>query len=155
MIPLATNDSVYVGSWDANLYALDANTGELKWKYLTGWGIETTPVIYNDLILFGSHDNNFYGLDKNQGTTIWIFNADSAIHASPIIHNNNVIFGSDDGHIYALEISTGDPIWNYAPGRILENSQTNYFTTPICSNLISYENTVCFGSLGKIYAISD
>ena len=75
--------------------------------------------------------NNFYGLDKNQGTTIWIFNADSAIHASPIIHNNKVIFGSDDGHIYALEISTGNPIWNYASGRILENSQTNYFTTPI------------------------
>jgi outer membrane protein assembly factor BamB len=155
MRPLATNDSVYIGSWDANLYSLDANTGELKWKYLTGWGIETTPVIHDDLILFGSHDNNFYALDKNQGTTIWIYNADSAIHASPIIHNNNVIFGSDDGHIYALEISSGDPIWNYAPGRILENSQTNYFTTPICSNLISYENTVCFGSLGKIYAISD
>ena len=38
--PAVANGVVYVGSWDNNLYALNANNGTLAWKYTTRleWG---------------------------------------------------------------------------------------------------------------------
>src|SRR3989337_1926637 len=35
--PSVAYGNVYIGSMDKNIYCLDAQTGTVKWKFLTGW----------------------------------------------------------------------------------------------------------------------
>lgn len=56
-------DTVYCGSADGYLYALDYRTGRLRWKYMTGGAITGTPVVYNDTLYVGSTDHNLYAFE--------------------------------------------------------------------------------------------
>src|SRR5262249_10767848 len=50
--------TVYIGSWNGNLYALDGATGNLKWYYATGGAITySSPAIdANGVVYVGSND---------------------------------------------------------------------------------------------------
>ncbi len=45
--PTLANGNVYFGSGDGNVYALDAVTGSLKWKFQTGDVVHASPAIAN------------------------------------------------------------------------------------------------------------
>jgi outer membrane protein assembly factor BamB len=51
------------------LYAIDATTGVLKWKYLNGG--EVTPVKYNNKLYFTSRVYSLVVLDAVSGTFLW------------------------------------------------------------------------------------
>ena len=60
---VAADGTVYVGSLDANLYALDGGTGEIKWKYATGDKMCTPPLVGPDGTVFiGSLDGWLYAI---------------------------------------------------------------------------------------------
>jgi outer membrane protein assembly factor BamB len=40
---------VYVGSWDGNVYALNANTGTKVWSYATGDIVLSSPTVANGI----------------------------------------------------------------------------------------------------------
>ncbi len=68
---------LFVGSYDRNLYALDAFTGKELWRYTTGGEIFSTPALAevngNTLVLFGSADRILYALDAASGTKAWAY----------------------------------------------------------------------------------
>src|SRR5205085_1356816 len=43
--PAVEDGAVYFGSGDGNLYSLDANSGELRWKFKTGDVVHASPAI--------------------------------------------------------------------------------------------------------------
>ena len=55
--PAASDDIVYFGSDDSYLYALNAPTGELKWKLKTGDVVYSSPAIADGAVYVGSHDS--------------------------------------------------------------------------------------------------
>jgi outer membrane protein assembly factor BamB len=146
--------TVYIGSWDGNIYALDVSTGDLKWKYQTGWGIDTTPAISDSMVFVGSADNNFYALDKETGELKWFFTCKAAIHSSPTVYGEYVFFGSDDGIFYALDKTNGELVWDFVPGySITDDNVNNYITTPILSNPVVENGIVYFDAKGTVYAL--
>jgi outer membrane protein assembly factor BamB len=60
--PAVTDEAVYIGSTDGNLYSLDARTGELRWKFYTGASIVGSPTIYEDKVYIGSRNSKLYAL---------------------------------------------------------------------------------------------
>ena len=46
---------VYVGSVDHHVYALDAETGELLWRYETGAGVFSSPAVSDGVVYVGSY----------------------------------------------------------------------------------------------------
>ena len=56
--PAVANGVVYVGSYDKNVYALDAKTGAKLWSYIAGGGVYTSPSVANGLVYVGSDDGN-------------------------------------------------------------------------------------------------
>ena len=59
----------YVGSYDQNLYALNAGDGTLKWKYTTGSYVYSLgPAVANGVVYFGSWDTNVYALNAGDGS---------------------------------------------------------------------------------------
>jgi outer membrane protein assembly factor BamB len=48
--PSAThNGIVYIGSYDHNVYALNANTGTKVWSYTTGNSVFSSPTVANGI----------------------------------------------------------------------------------------------------------
>ncbi|MEO8973211.1 MAG: PQQ-binding-like beta-propeller repeat protein [Ktedonobacteraceae bacterium] len=55
-------DTVYFGSLDHSVFALNAGTGGLIWSYLTGNYVDSSPTVVNGLLYIGSNDGYLYEL---------------------------------------------------------------------------------------------
>jgi len=51
---------VYVGSYDDNVYALNASTGAKLWSYTTGGRVGSSPAVANGVVYIGSLDKKVY-----------------------------------------------------------------------------------------------
>lgn len=151
--PIAQDDGVsktiYFGSSDGNLYALDADNGNLRWKYLTGAAIRTTPLLYEGNIYIGSWNQYVYAIDAQSGNLHWKFKTKSddenhlleGIQASISAANGMVFIGSRDGYLYALDAKKGELAWQYStwPSWITTTSadrKGNIFLTSSDSRLL-------------------
>jgi outer membrane protein assembly factor BamB len=102
----------YIGSGDANLYALDAATGAQKWKFPTSGSIASSPAVDGGDVFFGSDDHFVYGLTA-LGAPFWTtpFQANDKIESSPVVADQKVFIGSDDKNLYALKEKDGTKLW--------------------------------------------
>lgn len=69
--PLVVNNTIYAGNRDSYFYALDAVTGNLKWKYQTGGAILFSAAYKNGVIYFASNDAYAYALNAGNGSLVW------------------------------------------------------------------------------------
>lgn len=113
--PAVGGGLVFVTAYDNNLYAVDQETGQLKWKYPTDDVIAASPSVSHDdnLVVFGSKDYSLYAVDIRTGRIRWTFQTQGPIYSSPNIKHGHVFFGSDDGHLYALRVATGRQAWKH------------------------------------------
>lgn len=119
--PVVVKGAVYFGSGDGNLYALDARTGELRWKFQTGDVIHASPAFADDTIFVGSWDSRFYAVDALSGKEKWRFQAgeDPLIHnqvgfqSSATVVDGAVYVGCRDSNVYALDALTGREKWHF------------------------------------------
>ncbi|MCX8038823.1 MAG: PQQ-binding-like beta-propeller repeat protein, partial [Candidatus Sumerlaeia bacterium] len=67
----------FVGSYDHNVYAIDAATGKELWRYPTGSGVFSTPAVARlgdrDCVLAASSDRTLYCLDAARGVKLWAY----------------------------------------------------------------------------------
>jgi len=54
--PAVANGVVYIGSWDYNVYALDAENGSLIWSYNTGNWVVSSPAVANGVVYVAGQD---------------------------------------------------------------------------------------------------
>jgi outer membrane protein assembly factor BamB len=119
--PAVWNGAVYFGSGDANIYALDAASGALKWKFATGDVVHASPAIADGTLFIGSWDSWFYALDAVTGAQKWRFKTgeDADIHnqvgiqSSAAVAGGVVYFGCRDSNLYAVDERTGKKLWAY------------------------------------------
>jgi outer membrane protein assembly factor BamB len=117
--PAVWNGVVYVGSGDHNVYALDARSGALRWRFSTGNVVHASPAVEDGIVYIGSWDRNFYALDARTGALRWKFTTGDdrdiynqvGIAGSAAVANGMVYFGCRDSHFYALDARTGALRW--------------------------------------------
>ncbi|SMO51596.1 PQQ-binding-like beta-propeller repeat protein [Gracilimonas mengyeensis] len=113
-------NTIYFGSSDGHVYALNATDGTLKWKYATSGEVHATPVIGDSLVYAGSMDGKLYALRKTNGTLAWEFDTigaryfpKGAVQRAPVLTEDALIFGSRDYNLYALNPANGKGLWNF------------------------------------------
>jgi eukaryotic-like serine/threonine-protein kinase len=119
--PVVVQGAVYFGSGDGNLYALDAATGELKWKFKTGDVVHASPAYADGVLFVGSWDSYFYAVDAETGKEKWRFHGgeDPLIHnqvgfqSSAAVVDGVVYVGCRDSNLYALDAATGKEKWKF------------------------------------------
>ncbi len=117
--PAISNGTVYVGAYDHNLYALDAETGDFLWKYPTDGGIASSPCVYEGVVFIGSADRVLYAVDAHDGRIRWTCPTQGEVWSSPQAAFHHVFFGSDDRHLYAVNVKAGRVAWKYeADGKV-------------------------------------
>jgi eukaryotic-like serine/threonine-protein kinase len=120
--PTVANGVIYIGSYDHNLYALDAHTGALRWKFATEGGICGQPAVWRNLVIIGSEDFNVYGIEAATGKEVWRYRAWHHVRSSPRIYDDRLYIGSDDGHMHAIDPRTGRSLWRYRTYREVQSS---------------------------------
>lgn len=119
--PAVVGGTVYFGSGDGNVYAVDAKSGLLQWKFATGDVVHASPAVAGGVVYVGSYDGNLYAIDAASGQQKWVFHGgqDPAIHnqvgfqSSPTVVDGTVYVGCRDAHVYAIDAATGRRKWDY------------------------------------------
>ncbi len=114
--PIIHNGSIFVGSYDHNLYAIEAASGAFQWKYATDGGVVSRPAAYEDNIFFGSEDGRLHVVSTRSGKVVWTYYTDGHVRSSPRIAEGHVFIGSDDKHMHAVNITTGREAWRFETG---------------------------------------
>jgi len=116
--PVIAGDTVYFGSADGSLYALDPATGHEKWKCKTGSRIRAAAAVADGVVYLPSMDGNLYALDSATGTQKWKFKTAGnqyfplgEVQSSPAVGDGLVYFGSRDSGLYALKTADGTLAW--------------------------------------------
>jgi outer membrane protein assembly factor BamB len=147
--PVIDGETVYTGSLDGYLYAVDINNGKVLWKYRSNGEIRSTVFVYGSRLYFTSGDGSLYCINKNTGDENWIFKTggdrqydiDDYFQSSPVVYNNTIYFGCGDGGIYAVS-EEGKLKWSYKTGDVVH-------TTPAIKDSRLY-----MGSFdGHVYAL--
>jgi outer membrane protein assembly factor BamB len=118
--PTVAEGTVYFGSGDHHVYALDASDGRLRWKVATAEVVHASPAVADGLLVVGDWDSTLLALDARTGAERWRFQGgrDPDIHnqqgfqSSPAIAEGLVVVGCRDAHLYALDARTGAPRWS-------------------------------------------
>ena len=161
--PAIDHGTVYVGSYDGKFYALDGQSGAVKWKFATegerrfeakglhGWQPKTqtyadafdvflsSPAVVDGAVYFGSGDGNLYSLDANSGELRWKFKTGDVVHASPAIVNGVAFVGSWDSYFYAVDVFSGKEKWRYHAGEDpLVHNQVGFQSSPAVVDGVVY-----------------
>jgi eukaryotic-like serine/threonine-protein kinase len=148
--PVISDNSIYFGSSDRNLYAVEKITGKLIWKFSTGGQVNSSPAIHDNKVICSSTDGNIYSIDKKSGRLLWSFITKGEQRydlwdyylSSPVIHDSIVYAGSGDSTIYAIKLGSGKMLWSYKTKGVVHAS-------PVLKN-----DTLFIGSYdGYFYAL--
>jgi hypothetical protein len=110
--PINGIPTVYIGSDDDNLYAINANTGNDLWRFDTGSDVVSSPIVDLDgTIYVGSDSSNVYAINPAARTAgqpfpqpgEWAFPTLGQVRSSPAIGQAGFIhIGSNDTNFYTI-----------------------------------------------------
>lgn len=125
------NGTLYTGSYDNNLYALNAATGEFIWKYAAEGGVVSRPAAYEDMVFFGSEDHRVHAVNARSGKVNWTYYTEDRVRSSPRIAEGHLFIGSDDKFLHAINLVTGRRAWTFDTGAEIRG-------TPFVANDLVY-----------------
>jgi outer membrane protein assembly factor BamB len=69
--PAIAGGTVYVGSGDGHLYALDLATGARRWRHDAGSAISSSPAVGHGLVFAVARDGSAFAVDASTGVRRW------------------------------------------------------------------------------------
>jgi outer membrane protein assembly factor BamB len=132
--PLTESDGVlYFAGWDG-AHALDAVTGQERWKYAPPDGVSVIepPVIANGTVYVLSL-KNLYAIDAETGHEKWHYPLRFKGRYPTVV--DDIVLVQNQGTLEALEALTGEQLWEYrvksssVSSPITVSDDTMYFAT--------------------------
>ena len=147
MVHLVVEGLVYFGSDDNHIYALDADTGQFRWRYRTGGRVRTTPTVLDGVVFVGSDDGYSYALDAKTGDLRWRYEAGGQ-SMSRLAVGDGVVVGAThtllNSYLYALDVRSGSLLWRI-------RSRLALGTYPVVERGLVYIETFVGGN--RLYAL--
>ncbi len=116
--PTVVDGSLYIGSHDQHVYALDAGNGEEQWNFQTGWFVDSSPAVAEGTVYIAGTDGQLYALDTNTGEKQWEFELFSgqtgSLRRSPTVVNDTVYIASSE--LKAIDTESGEEDWTSNQG---------------------------------------
>ena len=107
---IGSDGTVYVGSADKKLYAINGKTGVKLWEFETGDAVESSPAIGSDgTVYVGSYDKKLYAINSKTGVKLWEFETGDEVYSPAIGSDGTVYVGSLDKKLYAIKTDSKGP----------------------------------------------
>jgi outer membrane protein assembly factor BamB len=138
------NGTVYVGARDGFLYAIDAATGRLRWRFdhRVSW-INSSPAVVDGVVYDGSSDAAFVqAVDAASGRELWRQPVGAIVWSSPAVAGEELYFGDGAGRIHVAARGSGRELAAFRTGSAIFGSPT------ISGNLLIAGSTD-----GAVYAV--
>jgi outer membrane protein assembly factor BamB len=84
---------VFIGAGDSSVYALNAKTGTIIWRFKTGDRVESTPLIADKKVYAGSDDGFIYLLAASNGAQLARFSAGYQLSSCALVNNGLIVSG--------------------------------------------------------------
>jgi len=130
-VTVADGNVYYGSSVDNQIYALNADTGEVNWNAILEGPIRFAPTIWKDRVYVGSDDGYVYCLNSKDGKPVWRYRAGPSgekiignkrmislwpVRTSVLVDNGVVYFAAgvfpyEGIYICALRADDGTVIW--------------------------------------------
>ncbi len=120
---------VFVATWAGHVYAMDARTGTIKWRFSlpgagnTGTGFASGPALANDTLFIGDYTGQIIALDTHNGKTRWIYQDHGSVVATPVVRSvsgttMDVFVTNQNGMLTALDVNNGSLEWHIYLGEL-------------------------------------
>ena len=103
--------TVYVGSLEGYLYAINLENGQLEWKYQASGEVKSSPTVFSNVVYFGDGMGVFHAVDGQTGKGRWTFQTEAEIISSANVAQDRLLFGSYDQFLYCLSAKDGSLVW--------------------------------------------
>ena len=148
--PAAGGGLIFDGfTWSRGLFALDAKTGEQRWRYDAFSDNNVVPAFVDETVyaVGAGWNEGAHAIDAQSGKQKWKFTAGAGRlgFSAPVVAGKTLLLGSSDGKVFGVDIDTGKPRWIYEPkGRSARFSFAPYskntlvFSSPAISGNVAY-----------------
>ncbi len=138
--------SFHIGNYHTgNVYAMDANTGEIFWNRFMQSGVVTSPAVANGKVYVefttttgAKAQVSLCAMDASSGTILWQFAPQGVSGYFPPAVSNDVVYAGasidGQGYIYAVDAVTGGMLWRSQ----LPVGGSSQLTTPAVANGVVY-----------------
>jgi outer membrane protein assembly factor BamB len=148
--PTAGLNKIFLGTENGDVFALDAETGELVWQAKIKGEVITAPAIDSGILVVNSASGLLKAFDANTGEELW--KAEQDVPAltlrgisTPVIASGGVIVGSGKGEVGVYILDKGQAGWITEVGEATGSTELN--------RVIDVDSApVVFGD--KVYVIS-
>jgi len=126
--PAVYDGLVFIGSSDANIYAIDLENGRQVWQYRTGEAVEASPCVVEGLVFVGSSDHSLYALDAKTGKLRWKYETGGQILGAANWTRSQdgqqiwILVGSYDNKLHCVDSANGKVIWTYETDSYINGS---------------------------------
>jgi outer membrane protein assembly factor BamB len=103
--------TLYAASRDGEVYALDAASGDTRWKADTGLALSAGPGVGEGLVAVGTNGGDVVALEADTGKQRWRRNVGGEVLAAPLVSGERVVVRTVDGRLKALATSDGQEAW--------------------------------------------
>lgn len=125
--PAVLDGRVFFGDMDGNVYAVDAESGDLIWQTEGAGPIVTSPAISDGVVYVASEGDpedranpqwHMTAFNAEDGTQLWQQSPPTGIYTTPVVIGDSVIgvlFGNADELLVAYDKNSGVEQWTYTP----------------------------------------
>lgn len=110
------DDTLYIGTENAEVFAVNAADGEVKWSSTVSGEVLAQPVYDNKLVIIHTSRGDLIALNSDNGEQVWqVSNPQPKLtlrgNATPSISKGGIIYGRSDGYVAVALLMTGRPGW--------------------------------------------
>jgi outer membrane protein assembly factor BamB len=105
--PVVARDTVYMGSKDGRLYALEADRWGERWRFRASGEIHASPAYADGVVVFTDTKGKLYGVNAATGDLLWDKTLHSVTSSSPVFADGRVWLGMHPDKVVAFDRGTG------------------------------------------------
>lgn len=116
--PAALYEETLLLTMGSDLFAIDANSGEIDWQLSMGAGMNMVPVAADGNVFAGCANGRFIAVDIEEGTETWAFEGEGEFgYTSPVLVDGTIVVGDRGvrggrrGAVVAIDAATGEKRW--------------------------------------------
>lgn len=110
--PLIVDTTMFIGTIDGNLLAMELPSGEVAWHYATEGQISAPPMETDyagkRAIVFGSYDNYLYTISQRDGETLSRFESGYYLNGATAVMDGYLCFGGCDQWLRVVDTKAGE-----------------------------------------------
>ncbi len=152
--PLAIGETLYFGTNEDGVLALDTASGKTRWRFATPGAVKASPSFHAGRVFVADYESTMFGLDAASGKQVWRTNTSQVapfgrggFFSSPAVAFGLVYAARDDGTVYAFDERTGKVAWSFPTGG-------QVYGSPAAAAVPGTPPTVYIGSEdGVLYAL--